>query len=284
MSPGCRSITSKTVTTCGRSISDASRNAPIRWLEHDRVRTGALQLGPEVLLADPGHHAHGGIEISCPDHGEEAVLVVRQAGDHAPRVRDPCVLQDLGVAGIADHDEHSMVELTQRRLPGWVHLDHHIRCPGLLEFAHDVDGAVAAVTQDDVLAHLGDLSIHLPSLPPFENPKLDERGDDGTDRVGERSDPDQDEEHREDSFRRVERESFTVADGAERDDRHIERVEERPALDEHVTGHADNVDRGQQHDDLTDPRGIIQAHACPNSPTLASQSSDRPSLRCHCLR
>jgi len=85
-------------------------------------------------------------------------------------------------------------------------------------------------------------------------------GDESCDqRYGDERDPHahQDQDDREDLARRIHRPDLAEPDGRQRDDGHVERVEERPSLEGHVAGHAEGHHRDQRREDPAEPAAQV---------------------------
>src|SRR3954452_21545802 len=101
--------------------------------------------------------------------------------------------------------------------------------------------AVAAPAEDDVVLQLGDLSVHAPPLPALKNSVFHPERGQRTDRVGERSDSHEDETNGENAPGGVERLGLAIANGPQRNVRHVEGAEKPPALDDHIACDADDM-------------------------------------------
>ena len=111
------------------------------------------------------------------------------------------------------------------------------------QFIGDHAAETPIATKDHVAFEMLDLSVHC--ALPDEFPELAAHhnlGDRGEHVVGG-ADADKDDHDREEASRRIERLHLLVADGGDRNDRHVKRIKERHPLDEHVTGAA----RQRQH-------------------------------------
>ena len=85
---------------------------------------------------------------------------------------------------------------------------------------------------------LGDALLHAASLQEAQDVALEQELDELREREAERRDAGQDHEHRERLARARQRVDLAEPDRADRDHRHVQRVEEAPALDEHVADDA----------------------------------------------
>jgi hypothetical protein len=129
-------------------------------------------------------------------------------------------------------------------------LHEHERDAARRELPADEAAHAPIAAHHDVVLDLREGSFH--ALPPQDSPELapHRRAQDLGGGVEEREDAAQREEHRERAALPRELVHLQVAHGGDGDDRHVERVEERPALDQVVAERPehDEDDRDAQQD------------------------------------
>src|SRR5439155_21681606 len=112
-----------------------------------------------------------------------------------------------------------------------------------------------AVNADDVMT--AELRNPRPD-PPFAEYllkiALDDRADQGGKNIKRRADPGKDKADRVDATNVVERSSFAIANGGDRNHRHIEGIEKRPAFDDDVTASPKGGNQEESEDSECDAR------------------------------
>ena len=199
-----------------------------------------------------------GIELAGRDRDEEVGLVGGQGEEDAAGPFDPGLLQHLVVGRVAlDEEERrrgrGLVD------PGPVGLDDDEITFRREELVDDGLGRLVGAADDVVALEPADVLFHLaPPQDAFELPLDDERGDRGHGE-GDRPQREDDVGRGKDAGGRVRAEvvGFAVADGADGDDGHVDRVEEGPfgPSDHLEAGDADEEDGDEQ------PEGDVDAFA-----------------------
>ena len=125
-------------------------------------------------------------------------------------------------------------------------LDDHVGHVVLLELDDDLGPDAAVTANDEVVAQILQPALHLALSPEDAEAVLGERLGEYAESEQHGTDTEHDQDGREGAARRGLRMELAVADGADRDDRHVEGVEQAPAVDEHVARDPDDDDDSEQ--------------------------------------
>ncbi len=210
------------------------------------------------------------VELACRERDEDIVGVVRHRGDERGGALDPGLTQHGVLERRADHVQAPRgLEVGLQRGIG---IDHHHRHAGLLELFDDDLSKAPEAAHDHVTFQRPNRAIHAPPPERLAQAPLDQVLGDVHRGVEGGSDADEDEADRVDAARRAARSHLLVAHRGERDDRHVEGLEEAEPLHQHEAQCADQREREEGPERRhgapavrrvarPDPRGVI-----PNGP------------------
>src|SRR5713226_8377941 len=196
------------------------------------------------------------------------------------RTGDSGTLEDLLFERGANHVRHSRP--VQFRLSGRISFDDYNRECVVAQLAGDHAAETAVATDDNVAFEMADPVLHRRLPYKLAESSFNYRGRDYREDVVSRTDTHEDEDHREDAAVGAERLYFLVADRADGDNRHVDGVERRHALDQNVADGAE----GDQDDDGAESeekpasghlseRGALHFTRNPSAPNHWSRSHQR---------
>jgi hypothetical protein len=183
-------------------------------------------------LVDPrddpkvGPHRPGG------EHDHQVLGVGVARGDQGAGAVDAGSLQVFLVGRVADHLDAA--HGADERFGGWVPVDHDARLADLEETSDDGLADAAEPDRDHMVRQPVSHALGLSSADLGEGVTRDEEVREDRDGVDEGREPDDDDRDRQDATGRVEGMDLPVADGAERDDRHVDGVDPAKSLDPDV--------------------------------------------------
>ena len=163
---------------------------------------------------------------------------------------DPGLAQDLVTRGVAD--EHVVAAATAKGDRLLVRLHDHEIDVVLLELPRDLFSDAAEATEDVVVTQVLNLTSHTLTPQYRGQLALDQELEDSNERVEDDADAGDRESDREDPPYVVQRTDLGEADRGEDDDCHVEGIEQRPALENHVADRADSHQRADDSDGADD--------------------------------
>ena len=216
------------------------------------VDSGVQELAPVVVVDGAGQDEEFRVQLACREGHEHVAAVLRESEDEATRPVDAGLHQRLLLLGVALHVQVLFVPQLGDLLVGNVHDDE--RAVGLPEVFGEALAHAPVAADDVVVGKLVDAFHDAVFTKAFAGEQ--ELGAPGHDE-GKEADAGDAKPEGEEAPGVRERLDFLEADGRQRDERHVEPVHPRPALQVDIPAgaHGEEDDKGQaRQENLTTRR------------------------------